>query len=108
MALLESGTSAPKFGAKASPRRYAAVPSPGLLDKIARCFVAVALLIYVADLLWQTHDGLTDGVARPFGDDFINFWSGPFLAWHQRAAEIYNFDAFHAFEQSIVGPHLQG
>jgi hypothetical protein len=83
-------------------------PSPGLIDKIARCYVVVAFVVFVADLLRQTSDGLTDGVARPFGDDFINFWSGPFLAWHQRTAEIYNFDAFHAFEQSIVGDHLQG
>jgi arabinofuranan 3-O-arabinosyltransferase len=108
MALLESGTSVRKFGAKALLRGRGAMPLPGLIDKIARCYVAVAFLIYVTDLLRQTHDRLTDGVARPFGDDFINFWSGPFLAWHQRAAEIYNYDAFHAFEQSVVGPHLQG
>jgi hypothetical protein len=58
--------------------------------------------------LRQTHDKLTDGAGRPFGDDFINFWSGPFLAWHHRVAEIYNFGAFHAFEQSVVGEQLQG
>jgi hypothetical protein len=78
------------------------------ITKLARCYVAAAFVIYIVDLWRQTRDGLTDGIARPFGDDFINFWSGPFLAWHQRAAEIYNFDAFHAFEQSIVGAHLQG
>ena len=77
MALLESGTSARKFGAKAAPPRYAAVPSPGLLDKIARCYVAVALLIYVADLLRQTHDGLTDGVAAPVRRRLHQFLVGP-------------------------------
>jgi len=88
--------------------RGAAVPSPALIEKIARCYIAVAAIVYLVDLLRQTRDGLTDGAGRPFGDDFINFWSGPFLAWPQRAAEIYNFEAFHAFEQSIVGVHLQG
>ena len=84
------------------------MPSPALIEKIARCYVAVTIIVYLVDLWRQTRDGLTDGAGRPFGDDFINFWSGPYLAWHQRAAEIYNFEAFHAFEQSIVGLHLQG
>ena len=44
---------------------------------------------------------------RPFGDDFINYWSGAFLAWHGRAAEIYNPAAFHVFEQSVVGAAIQ-
>lgn len=108
MALLESFSGMRKFGAKALFRGAVAAPRPELIVKIARCYVAAAAVIYVIDLLRQTRDGLTDGMQRPFGDDFINFWSGPFLAWHQRAAEIYNFDAFHSFEQSIVGPHLQG
>src|ERR1700733_3672658 len=108
MALFDSLMGARKSGAMALFRRRATVPSPALIDKVARCYVGVALVAYLVDLLRQTRDGLTDGAGRPFGDDFINFWSGPFLAWHQRAAEIYNFDAFHVFEQSVVGEHLQG
>src|SRR5947207_12946895 len=59
------------------------------------------------DLLRQTHDGLSDGVRRPFGDDFVNYWSGAFLAAHGRAAEVYDFLAFHVFEQSVTGPAIQ-
>ena len=108
MALLDSFAGVRKFGARAVFRGRAAAPRPELIVKIARCYIAAAFVIYVADLLRQTRDGLTDGIERPFGDDFINFWSGPVLAWHQRAAEIYNFGAFHAFEQSVVGVNLQG
>jgi hypothetical protein len=108
MALFGSLMGARKSGAMALFRRHAAVPSPALIDKVARCYIAVALVAYLVDLLRQTRDGLTDGMGRPFGDDFINFWSGPFLAWHQRSAEIYNFSAFHAFEQSVVGASLMG
>ncbi len=108
MALFDSLMGARKSGAMALFRRHAAVPSPALIDKVARCYIAVALVAYLVDLLRQTRDGLTDGMGRPFGDDFINFWSGPFLAWHQRSAEIYNFSAFHAFEQSVVGASLMG
>ena len=108
MALLPNLTGARDCGARALFRWNCALPSPVRIDKIARCYIAVAFIVYLADLVRQTRAGLTDGVARPFGDDFINFWSGPYLAWHQRAAEIYNFGAFHAFEQSIVGAHLQG
>ena len=96
-----------KSGAMALFRRRATVPSPALIDKVARCYVAVRW----SPISWiccDNRDGLTDGMGRPFGDDFVNFWSGPFLAWHQRSAEIYNFSAFHAFEQSVVGASLMG
>lgn len=96
----------PKTGA-AAPVRGSLIPRPELIDKVARCYIVVAAVIYVVDLLRQTHEGLTNGAGRPFGDDFINFWSAPFLAWHHRAAEIYNFQAFHVFEQSVVGGPLQ-
>jgi hypothetical protein len=108
MALLPNLTGTPERGADGQSRNHAKLFSWALIDTIARCFVAVAFVVYFVDLLRQTRDGLTDGVARPFGDDFINFWSGPFLAWHQRAAEIYNFGAFYVFEQSVVGEHIQG
>jgi arabinofuranan 3-O-arabinosyltransferase len=108
MALFESLLGKRKSGEIAPLRGYAVVASPALIDKVARTYVAVAIVAYVVDLLRQTHERLTDGMGRPFGDDFINFWSGPFLAWHQRPAEIYNFAAFHAFEQSVVGASLMG
>jgi hypothetical protein len=108
MAFVSNLPGAETAGASAPVRRPAGMPSPAQIERIARCFVAVAAIVYVVDLLRQTRDGLTDGAGRPFGDDFINFWSGPFLAWHHRIAEIYNFGAFHAFEQSVVGEHLQG
>jgi arabinofuranan 3-O-arabinosyltransferase len=62
---------------------------------VARAFVAVAMPIL------QTEH-------HPFGDDFINFWPAANLAWHVRAAEVYNLAAFHAFEQSVVGPCFGG
>src|SRR5208282_4462523 len=75
---------------------------------VARSFAAVAPLIYLCDLLRQTSDHLTNGLGRPFGDDFINFWSGAYLAWHGRATEIYNPAAFHAFECWVTGASLDG
>src|ERR1700674_1242342 len=81
--------------------RIAAVPS--LTVTVARSFAAVAGIIYFYDLWRQTQDHLTNGAGRPFGDDFINYWSAAYLALHGRAAEIYNPAAFHAFEQSVAG-----
>jgi len=54
------------------------------------------------------HNHLVNAAGRPFGDDWINFWSGSFLALHSRAAEIYDLNAFHAFQQTVVGPPLDG
>src|SRR5258707_403002 len=50
------------------------------------------------------HGGtLTDPTQRPLGDDYVNYWSGAFLAWHGRVADVYNLRVYHAFQQSIVG-----
>jgi Glycosyltransferase family 87 len=79
---------------------------PARLKVIARCWIVIASIVYAVDLLLQTRDGLSDGVSRPFGDDFVNYWSGAFLALHARAREVYDFHAFHVFEQSVTGPNI--
>ncbi len=76
------------------------------LKLIAQYWILLAAALYVTNLLPQTRDGLSDGVYRPFGDDFVNYWSAPFLALHGRAHEIYDFHAFHAFQQSVTGPNI--
>jgi hypothetical protein len=86
--------------------RTATVPSVAVI--LARCFVAAAAIGYLVNLWPQTRDHLTDGAGRPFGDDFINYWSAAFLTLHGRINEIYDVDAFHAFEQSVVGPAVGG
>jgi hypothetical protein len=80
--------------------------NPTRLRMVAKCWIVVAFAAYVIDLLRQTHDGLSDGIRRPFGDDFVNYWSGSFLALHGRASEVYNFAAFHVFEQSVTSPTI--
>lgn len=81
---------------------------PRLTPAIARSFAVVAIIVYLVDLLAQTRDHLSNGAERPFGDDFINYWSGAYLAWHGRVNEIYDFHAFHVFEQSVIGAPIQG
>ncbi len=89
-----------------APMRMAAVPTRVIT--VARSFVAAAVFIYFFDLLQQTHNHLVNAAGRPFGDDFINFWSGSFLALHGRIAEVYDVTAYHAFQQTIVGSPLDG
>ncbi len=86
--------------------RSAAVP-PTVIT-VARSFVAAALIGYFFDLLQQTQNRLVNAAGRPFGDDWLNYWSGGYLALHGRAAEIYNLHAFHAFQETIVGAPLDG
>lgn len=81
---------------------------PSRIVVLARSFAAAAAFIYLYDLWRQTQVQWTDGALRPFGDDFINYWSGAFLAWHGRAAEIYNPAAFHAFQETVAGAPIQG
>lgn len=86
--------------------RTAAVPK--LTITVARSYIAAAVFGYFFDLLHQTHNHLVNATGRPFGDDFVNYWSGAFLALHGRAAEVYNLKVFHAFQQGIVGAPLDG
>jgi arabinofuranan 3-O-arabinosyltransferase len=88
------------------PLRTATVPGPVVI--VARSFVAAAVFGYFVDLLHQTQNHLVNAVGRPFGDDWVNYWSAAYLALHGRAAEIYDLNAFHAFQQTIVGSPLDG
>ena len=86
--------------------RQAAVPHIVII--VARSFVAAALFVYFFDLLQQTQNGLVNGAGRPFGDDWVNYWSGGFLALHGRAAAVYDLHAVHAFQEATVGSPLDG
>lgn len=80
--------------------------NPERLRLVAQCWIVVAAIAYVVGLFGRMRVGLTDGIRTPFGGDFINYWSGAYLALHGRAAEVYNFVAFHEFESSVVGPQI--
>ena len=86
--------------------REAAVPTRVIT--VARSFVAAALFGYFVDLYHQTANHLVNAVGRPFGDDWVNYWSAAYLALHGRAAEIYDLHVFHAFQETIVGSPLDG
>src|SRR2546421_8152052 len=78
---------------------------PTLIQKIAWCWVFAAGAFYFYDLLRQFFwHGLADASGRAFGEDFINYWSGAFLAWHGRPDAVYDIGAYHAFQQTVVGP----
>jgi len=81
--------------------------NPARLRIIAWLWIGLAFVAYLVDLLQQTKDGLSNGLGRPFGDDFVNYRSGAFLALHGRVAEVYDFAAFHVFEQSVTAQSIQ-
>lgn len=74
-----------------------------LVRRIAHVWIALAGAFVVLDLWRKTGVGLTDGDGRPIGDDFVNYFSGAWLALHQRTAEIYHWPAYHAFQEQLVG-----
>ena len=76
---------------------------PARLRTVAQIWLAVAGVAYALDLLRGTGGALVDASGRPLGDDFINYWSGAYLVWHGRAADVYNWPAYHAFQEQIVG-----
>lgn len=75
---------------------------------MARSFVAAAVFGYFFNLLQQTHNHLVSAAGRPFGDDWVNYWSAAWLALHGRAVEIFDVHAFHSFQETIVGTPLDG
>jgi arabinofuranan 3-O-arabinosyltransferase len=73
--------------------------------RVAWTWIVIAGGYYCYDILRDTGDSWTSN-GRPLGDDFANYWSGAFLAWHGRAAEVYNWARFHAFQQGAVGASI--
>ena len=65
----------------------------------------IAGAFYGYDILRDTGASLTSG-GRPLGDDYVNYWSGAYLAWHGRIADIYNWPVYTAFQKTIVGEGL--
>lgn len=76
-----------------------------LARRVAWTWIVIAGGYYCYDMLRDTGDSLTSN-GRPLGDDFVNYWSGAFLAWHGRAADLFNWPVYHAFQQSIVGASI--
>jgi hypothetical protein len=74
-----------------------------LTRRVAWTWIVVVGLFYCYDMLRDTGGTLTDPTQRPLGDDYVNYWSGAFLAWHGRVTDVYNLRVYHAFQQSIVG-----
>lgn len=79
---------------------------PAFAQAFARCWIFVAGGFYLWDLLRHIKVGLTDGDGQPFGGDFLNYWSGAVLAWRGNVAEVYDWHAFHAFQERVVGGTL--
>jgi hypothetical protein len=74
-----------------------------LIRRIAHVWIALAGAFFLFDLWRKTGVGLTDGDGRPIGDDFVNYFSGAWLALHRRVGEIYHWRPYHAFQESLVG-----
>jgi arabinofuranan 3-O-arabinosyltransferase len=77
-----------------------------LARAIARTWIVVVGVFYCYDILRDT-GGTLNSNGRPLGDDYINYWSGAYLAWHGRLAEIYNWPVYHAFHQNIAGDSVE-
>src|SRR4051794_24462491 len=78
-----------------------------VLATILAIAVAVgATLAFLFDLSLQTAAGLTNGKGRPFGDDFVNYWTGAHFALTGRAASLYDQDLYHAAQEALVGAPL--
>jgi arabinofuranan 3-O-arabinosyltransferase len=69
-------------------------------------YLALLTQQLTAEFVSHASAGYTNGRGRPLGDDFINFWAAPVLALSHRESEIYDFPAFHAFEQAVVAAPL--
>lgn len=85
------------------PPAGADIANPARLRRIAFIWCAVAGVLLALYLARQFRIGLTDGLGHPFGEDFLNFWSGARLALTGRAEAVYDLAAFHAFETAVAG-----
>jgi len=81
--------------------------NPERLRRIGLALLAAAAVGAVFHIWSETRVGLTNGHGIPLGEDFINFWSGAVLAASGKAQAVYDFNAFHAFQQALVAGPIQ-
>ena len=77
--------------------------TPRRVKQVALLWCAVWPILLCLYLAGQVKIGWTDGVDRPFGEDFLNFWSAARLAITGQAARIYDIAAFHDYQVGVVG-----
>jgi hypothetical protein len=83
--------------------RFAALLGPERRIRIARIWLAVSALLLLVRWHQQMAVGWTDGVDRPFGEDYLNFWSGAKLALSGQVHTLYRIDDYHRFQVETVG-----
>jgi len=96
---------APRVDDAPTSRRFRLLDDD-LIKAAAQCWIALAALYCAFDFPRQLTDGFTNGAGRPFGDDYVNYWSAAYLALHGQAKLVYDWTGFHAFQQSVVGEAL--
>ena len=90
-----------RTGEHDTPRRR--LTGGGWLEVIAIGWCLAWPIQLALHLAGQMQKGWTDGIDRPFGEDFLNFWSGGRLALSDAAATLYDIHAYHAFQVRVVG-----
>lgn len=82
--------------------------NPARFRRIALGWLIAAALGVVYHIWLRTRMGLTNGHGIPLGEDFINFWAGAVLAASGKARAVYDFIAFHAFQEAaLAGAYIQ-
>lgn len=79
---------------------------PDLVRAAALCWIAVAAVAIAVSVVQHLQHGLTNTAGEPLGADFINTWTGAALAWRGQAQTVYDWLAYHAFQEQIVGAPL--
>lgn len=74
--------------------------------RVARIWLCVAAPLLLFILTRQMRDGWSDGTGAPFGEDFINFWSGARLALDGQWPIVYDIAALHAYQNQVVGAEI--
>lgn len=79
---------------------------PDLVRAAALCWIAVAAVATAVSVVQHLQHGLTNTAGEPLGADFINTWTGAALVWRGQAQTVYDWLAYHAFQEQIVGAPL--
>jgi hypothetical protein len=83
--------------------RHADWLTPERVRLWATCFAVAWIFLLLFDAWAHSSQGVTDDDGEHIGRDFINYWAGAKLAVDRRPAVAYDLNAFHTYQQSLVG-----
>jgi len=73
-----------------------------LVRAAAYCWIAIATVAVAVHVFQHLQHSMANAAGEPLGADFLNTWTGAALAWQGQAPTVYDWLAYHRFQEQVI------